>query len=321
MYFVPYTTTYSTLKQLELPELTLKAMAALAAVKTQGDASSLETFAKLAKNCMTFNAGGQVAEVMESVWNACQSAPTSKDTPFSKVFIHTKVAKEFDAVNLSEWVQALDDEMAVACCLAVKELKVWLKQHGADYLTWDKVVSIFNNCDYIIKDESSSKRINDIQTFDEKRWFDFPGSDLVRKRKILTWFKDLFNKKGEQSVLDNSVIVQEGTLDRLADIASECGAALKDPVSLFFATEQKSDKVMEIGIIRFPRKGDPRIKLFRLVIFAFFKSTRILLSQHDQSGFEVEYDSVEFKPNTAAIDKKFAQKAKEKLAQEDTFDF
>ena len=157
VYFVLYTTTYSTLKQLELPELTLKAMAALAAVKTQGDVSSLETFAKLAKNCMTFNAGGQVAEVMESVWNACQSAPTSKDTPFSKVFIHTKVAKEFDAVNLSEWVQALDDEMAVACCLAVKELKVWLKEHGgADYLTWDKVVSIFNNCDYIIKDESSS---------------------------------------------------------------------------------------------------------------------------------------------------------------------
>ena len=122
-------------------------------------------------------------------------------------------------------------------------------------------------------------------------------------------------------MLDNSVIVQEGTLDRLVNIASECGAALKDPVSLFFATDQKSDKVMEIGIIRFPSKGDPRIKLFRLVIFAFFKSTRILLSQHDQSGFEVEYDSVEFKPNTAAIDKKFAQKAKEKLAQEDTFDF
>jgi len=297
---------------------------ALAAVKTEGNVSSLEKFTELAKNSMTFNAGYEVAKAVETVWNACQSVPTSKNTPFSKVFIHTKVAKEFDAVSLSEWVKALDDEMAVACCLAVKELKVWLKEHNADCLTWDKVVSIFNNCDYIVKDESSSKRINDIKTFDEKRWFDFPGSDIVRKKNILTWFKDLFNKNKEQSVLDNSVIVQEGTLDRLAGIASECGAALKDPGSLFYATEQKSDKVMEIGIIRFPTKGNPRIKLFRLVIFAFFKSTRILISQHDQAGFEVEYDSVEFKPNsavTAKVEKRFIQKAKDKLAQEDTFDF
>ena len=78
---------------------------------------------------------------------------------------------------------------------------------------------------------------------------------------------------------------------------------------------------MEIGVIRFPTKGDAKIKLFRLVIFAFFKSTRILLTQRDQAGFEVEYDSVEFRPNTSAIDAKFAGKAKAKLAQEDTFDF
>ena len=293
----------------------------LTAVHAKGDVSKLGDFLSMAQKGMTFNKGEDVCKAISNIWETCKGVPTAKNTPYSKVFIHTRVAKEFDGVSLSDWAQALDDEMSVACCLAVKDLKKWLKEHGADYLTWDRVQSVFNNCDYIVKDESSSKRINDIQAFDQTRWFDFPGSDEVRKRKILTWFKDLFNKHGEQSVLDNSIIVQGGTLNRLADIASDCGAAVKDPASLFAATDSKRDKVMEIGVIRFPAKGNARIKLFRLSIFAFFKSSRILFAQRDQAGFEVEYDSVEFKPNTAAIDTKFAAKAKAKLAEEDTFDF
>jgi len=291
-------------------------------MNTTGDLSYLEEFRKMAKQGMKFNGAADVDEVMGDIWEMCKSTPTAKGTPFSKVFIHTRVAKEFDSVNLSEWAQALDDQMSVACCMAVKDLKVWMKEHGADYLTWDRVMSIFNNCDYIVKDEKSAKRINDVKTYDDTSFFNFQGTNLSRKREILTWFRQLFNKHGEQSAVDNSVIVQEGTLDRLADIASECGAAVKDPVTLFAADEQKSDKVMEIGVIRFPKKGDARIKLFRLVIFAFFKSSRKFVAlQRDQAGFEVEYDSVEFKPNTAAIDTKFAQKAKDKLAQADTFDF
>lgn len=115
----------------------------------------------MAESGMLFN--GQVgAEVMDNMWKMCQAVPTKEGTLFSQVFIHTRMAKEFDGVTLSEWVQALDNEMAVACCMAVKDLKLWQKEHGAEYLTWDKVESIFNNCDYIVKDEKSSKRINDI---------------------------------------------------------------------------------------------------------------------------------------------------------------
>ena len=272
---------------------------------------------------MLFN--GEVGEqVMNTMWEMCKdtSLPAREDTPFSQVFIHTKMAKEFDGDNLSEWVKALDDEMAVACCMAVKDLKEWKEKHGFEYLTWDTVESVFNNCDYIVKDEASSKRINDIKTYDDFNWFKFDGSaDENRKREIINWFKDLFNKEDEQDVLDNSVIVKKGTLERLASIASETGAAVKDPETFFAATSTRSEKVLEIGVIRFPRKGDPKIKLFRLEIFAFIKSSRILCTQHDQAGFEIEYNSVEFKPYADAIDKKFAEKAKKKMEDPETFNF
>ena len=296
-------------------------MAVPAAIMTAGNVSSLPELQKLAKMGMTFSGAGEVSQVMENIWDMCKKVPTAKDTPFSQVFIHTRIAKEFDSGNLSEWAQALDDEMSVACCMAVRDLKLYMQKHGADQLTWDTVVSILNNCDYIVKDDSSAKRINDVKTFDETSFFNFESSNVARKSEIKTWFHRLFNDHNEQAVVKNSVIVEGGTLDRLAGIASECGAAIKDPASLFAATDEKKDKVMEIGVIRFPKKGDAHIKLFRLVIFAFFKSSRILFGQRDQAGFEVEYDSIVFRPNTAAIDTKFAAKAKDKLSQEDTFDF
>lgn len=68
-------------------------------------------------------------------------------------------------------------------------------------------------------------------------------------------------------------------------------------------------------------KGDSKIKLFRLEIFAFFKSSRVLIGQRDQAGFEVEYNSVEFKPYSAAIDKKFGEKARKKLEDRETWNW
>ena len=298
-------------------------MAVPLALAATGAVNYLGEFQTLAKSGMMFN-GDIGAQVMSNMWEMCKSAPTKSNTPFSHVFIHDKIAKEFDGDNLSDWVQKLDNHMVTACTMAVRDLKLWLKEHGADYLTWDKVESIFNNCDYIVKDDASAKRINDIKIYDEVNWFRFDGSpDECRKREIITWFKDLFNKEGEQAVLDNSVIVQEGTLDRLASIAAETGAAVKDPASLFVATDKRSDKVMEIGVIRFPRREDPYIKLFRLEIFAFFKSSRILVGQRDQAGFEIEYNSVQFKPNKRVVDgiaEEFVEKAREKLKDPKTFE-
>ena len=87
--------------------------------------------------------------------------------------------------------------------MAMWDLKLWKKEHGAEYLTWDRVQSIFNNCDYIVKDNKSAKRINDIKCFEVTSFPQFRRRELALhlslKREIIMWFKDLFNKQGEQS--------------------------------------------------------------------------------------------------------------------------
>ena len=238
------------------------------------------------------------------------------------VVINTRVAKDFNGVPLSDWTRALDDQPAVACLKVVEALNQRKNRNGVDYLKWDDVVDVFCCCHHITKDVGDSKHIGGEYTFDETNFFKFDGSpDEFRKKEIITWLKDLMNRHGEQATFDNAVIFNDRTLDRLAGIASQTGASVKDPLSLLGAAEKQKEKVMEISVIRFPQKFDCKIKLYRIIIFAWFKCTRVLFGQHDESGFEFDYDSYVFRPNSAAIDKHCALRAREDLSKPGMFDF
>ena len=250
------------------------------------------------------------------------SSDVEKDSFESTEDIHTRIAKEFDGVSLKEWTQALDNKMAVACYELVKALNQRKKTRGVDLLTWDDVVHVFRSCFYVNQDAENSKHIKGSLNWDETNFFKFDGSpDVVRKKEIINWLKNLMNRHGEQSIVDNAAIFNDGTLSRLVSIASQSGATVRDPVTLLGASEKQRKKVMEISVIRFPKKWECKVKIYRIIIFSWFKCTRVLFGQHDETGFEVEYDSFEFKPNTAAIDEQFAAEAKAKLSQPDMFNF
>ena len=245
------------------------------------------------------------------------------DTWCSYARINTRVSSDIGGVPLSEWIQALDDEMVVACYEVVKALNQRKDTYGVDHLTWDDVVNAFCSCHYIIQDTGNSKHIHDSLSWDETNLFKFDGSpDEVRKREIIVWLKSLMNSHGEQSTIDNASIFNDGTLNDLASIASQSGATVKDPTTLLGASEKQRKKVMEISVIRFPRKaGESKVKIYRIILFAWFQCTRVLFSQHDESGFEIDYDTFEFRPNTSAIDERQAARAKAKLSQQGMFDF
>lgn len=250
--------------------------------------------------------------------------PEKADSPYSEVYIQTKIAKEFgDGTTQSEWVKALDKEMSVASFYAVRALKT-AHNEGKD-LTWDFVVSLMNNADGLTQVPNSHKKVYDTFCASEgTNWFKFDGSATKTKiNKIKSWFKKTVTET-DPKVYENSMIVQNGVLDRLAKIASETGAKVEDFESLFSSHDERADKVLEIGIIRFPTKEDPYVKLFRMQIFAWFSSSRVLFVQNDQAGFDLELDVMHFKPVDAVVDRiteEQAEKVAEKLSDEDTFDF
>jgi len=249
------------------------------------------------------------------------SSDAGKDS-FSAVEINDRIAKEFDGVSPSEWTQALDATMAVACYELVKALNQRKNARGVSCLKWDDVVQVFCNCHYVNQDVKNCKHFCDSLSWDETNFFKFDGSpDVVRKVEIISWLENLMNRHGEQSTFDNARIFNDGTLSRLASIASQSGATVRDPLTFFGANENKKEKVMEISVIRFPKKWECKVKIYRIVIFSWFKCTRVLMGQHDENGFEIEFDSFEFHPNTAVIDERFAAEAKAKLSQPNMFNF
>lgn len=235
----------------------------------------------------------------------------------SMAHINTRVACDFGGVPLSEWTKALDKAMVVACYHVIEALNRRKESRGVDHLKWDDIVQVFCDCHYITQDRGSSKQIRDSKSWDETNFFKFDGSpDEVRKHEIIVWLKALMAKHGEQSTVDNAIIFNDGTLKELASIASQSGATVTDAASLLGASEKERKRVMEISVIRFPQKHEAKVKIYRIVLFAWFQCTRVIFGQHDQSGFDIEYDTFEFHPNTSAIDERFAERAKANLTEE-----
>lgn len=250
------------------------------------------------------------------------STARQTDHEYSTLEIHSRVAKEFgDSETISQWTRELNDEMAVGCYNVVKALNAKKKESGGRNLSWNDVVRVFRRCNSVYED--NVKKIEGRRSWDEMNYFKFDGSpDVVRKRQIMAWLRKLFNEQDEQSIVDNSVIFNDGVISKLADIASQSGVTVKDPATFFAADEEKRKKVKEIGLIRFPIKYHSKIKLYYVAIYSWFKCSRVLFVQHDQNGIEIDCDVCEFKVNTDSIDKSRERKARENMASDpNIFDF
>ena len=163
-------------------------------------------------------------------------------------------------------------------------------------------------------DKSNEKKVEGRRSWNEMNYFKFDGSsDEVRRREIKAWLKSLFNEKNEQVIVDNSVIFSKDVLQELADIASQSGATVKDPVTLVAADDEERKKVKEVGLIRFPTKGDSKIKLYHVMIYSWSKCSRFLFAQHDRNGIEIDCKVCEFKIDTSDTDLRCVRQAKQCL--------
>lgn len=242
-----------------------------------------------------------------------------KDIPYSKVYFQDKVAKEFGDVNkFSEWVKALDETLKVQSFFAIKSIK----ERGQ--YDWDGIVAAMHNADGLAMVPDSHKKIYDTWAAENTNWFKFDGSaDANKVRQIKAWFKKAICDI-DPSIYENSVIVKEGVVTRLAKIAAETGASVNSFKNFWANKDSKSEKVLEIGLIRFPDTENPHIKLYRIQIFAWYNSARVLMVQHDQAGFDLEFDVMKFKANdsiVAEITKEQLKNISNKLEKPATFDF
>lgn len=238
---------------------------------------------------------------------------------YNKVYIETKLAVEFGSQeSLESWVKDLDDQLATASFFAIKEIK----QKQA--YEWENTVAALNNCDALVQIKDSHRRSVKTWSKSTTDFFKFDGSaDSEDVEKLATWFKEVmceFNPK----IYENSTLVREGVVEKLAAIANETGARVESFESFFTATDSHRDRVLEISIIRFPTKDEPHILLYRLEVDAWFKCNRILFAEDNRAGFEVDVQEMKFKLNdkiAGEIEAEHVKKMKAKLSDESTYNF
>jgi hypothetical protein len=246
--------------------------------------------------------------------------PESKDHLFDEVYVQDKLAFEFgnEKEKLSDWVNALDDKLAAASLFAIKEIK------SKKLYEWEPMIAAFNNCDQLIQEKDSHKKIAKTWEKSSQDFFKFDGSPNSSDVQALSnWFKDQIVSL-DPKIYENSTLVQKGVVERLAKLAVQTGSKVDSFEHFFVNNTDERQKVLEISIVRFPYKDDPHVRVFRIVIFAWFHCTRILFAETNKAGFEVECDVMKFTLNpkiVAAVDKEFVDNAKAKLKDPKTFDF
>ena len=118
--------------------------------------------------------------------------------------------------------------------------------------------------------------------------------------------------------------MKEGVAKEMATIAAETGARVKNLETFFVAQNEKHEKVLEIGLIRFPSQENPYIQLFRMQVTAWFICSRVLFVQKDRAGFDLELDVMKFKPIDAVVAKisdEMSTKIADKLSEPGMMDF
>jgi len=245
--------------------------------------------------------------------------PAPKFEGYDDVYIQTKLAAQFgDYESVSDWVKDLDDELSTMAFFSIKAIKENLAYE------WGNCVAALNNSDGLVELPDSHRAKIGQYTNSSTDVFKVDGSPSSSEvKKLETLFKETCDDV-DPTIFENSELVRLNVPNRMAKIAAQTGARISNFGKLFYATDDYSERVLEISIIRFPDKENPHLRLFRITLEAWYSCKRVGPIETNNNGFIVDVNSMQFKLNDAikdVITDKHVQKFKGKLEEPGLFDF
>ncbi|XP_024537194.1 uncharacterized protein LOC112348596 [Selaginella moellendorffii] len=218
---------------------------------------------------------------------------------FSKIDVRSKTAEDYLHTNLTpsfgglnaETVKKMDEVLKV-CIAGTTDLlaKVPPKER-----TWEKVNSMFMQNPLV---EPMGDGISRADKFLNKSSNDFKfdrSPDAVIVRAVQTWFVNLI---ADEDVLKSTKI----DIEVLGRIVAQSGAAINS-FKTFFANDEHHEKtIIDIRVLMYPDIQNPYFKVYRIKLFAWSDSYRILYHQEDSNGITGEFTFRKFKPRKEVIE-------------------
>jgi hypothetical protein len=214
------------------------------------------------------------------------------DVKSEAIPVHCNLAASFGKLN-KESVKMMDEKLKILIAGTVRELQ----KLPSDQLSWDKVVSIFNQNS--LMERMGNSEINKSDKLIKDRGtsaFKFDGSpDAAIVKEVEAWFINLLGN--DQDIVNDTKI----DIKMLADIVAASGASVDSFEALFYKKEYHEKTVVDIGILRFPDIENPFVKVYRIKLTAWNDCSRYVFIQEDKSGITGEFNAVKFKPRESVI--------------------
>lgn len=205
--------------------------------------------------------------------------------------IHTKLAYSFGSLT-DPGLKDIDNELKKMIGVVSKTIK------SMPSPTWNQVKSKFSQSPFFKIRRNSYKHISDTYRHNTGLTVDIDGSP---DGEIVKEVKDWFNNTllgGDNDIIHSTKI----NINSFANIVAATGVAVTG-INLIYGSERRDKTILDIGVVRFPDRDTPCVKVYRIKLHAWSDSTRVFFIEDNTNGIDGEFDCIEFEANSKAMER------------------
>jgi hypothetical protein len=186
----------------------------------------------------------------------------------SSVFQERKVLDfKYVKSSVKSYVEQIDEgvdkKMMRALACVVTDLVDKCKKNNWERLAWNELESVLNLCCAFQKRDDSA--INKIETTYIQKNID--------KKTLIKWVTDLIQKTDPE--ISDDTGLKDDALDSVLNVALD-PFDFQNIVNLIVQETTRTAELLDVGIVRFPTKVNPFVKMYRIRITGGFYGHRIL---------------------------------------------
>ncbi|KAK4223850.1 hypothetical protein QBC38DRAFT_548148 [Podospora fimiseda] len=203
--------------------------------------------------------------------------------------LHCDLAPAYGTLNV-ESMKNLDEHLKIIIATTMKTLAAQKDK------SWDAVLSTMMQNPVLKPIESSDVARSDKLIKKGSHNFKADGSpDDAIVKEVEVWFKKLL----QDDDVEQSTRIK---IHVLGKIVAQTGAIITGLIDFFHKHEYHEQKVLDIGVLRFPDIDQPFFKLYRIQLDVWSNCTRTVFHQYDDNGITGQFNMRKFATRDNVID-------------------
>ena len=204
----------------------------------------------------------------------------------------------FTETSLGTYDKDIDEHLKLITAMVTFQLRKLCDTDGAD-MSWESLQAILAKCPVLKADQD---RVYGEKTFSREANEEFSETD------VSTWLYDFINRH-DSDVLDASRIHDQEIRQVIKFVRDQSVG-----FTLFSKDVSNSYDLIDIGMIRFPTKKDPFVKLYRLQLKGTFSGKRFMIfSSEENRSITVSMSSQKYYPRDELLQRMLPESVKNTL--------